>query len=257
MSQKLPVSAIALIGVNCIPLLGVIFAKWSVFNIVILYWMETVVIGFITVLRILTAKGTMSGVLSRMAQARRNQDLSPETERRLEQLGGSLGGGLKFFMVPFFCVHFGIFMSVHLMFIVSILGAGDGGVMVSGSPLRAFSGVLESAGLWLVLSVIAFLVSHLFSFFMNYIGKGENLKTTPPEQMMRPYGRVVVMHIAIILGSFAALALNEPLGVLLVLVVGKTIIDLKLHLKDHRKAQEKADERGAVLDLGAPPTGPA
>ena len=43
-----------LILVNLLPILGVIYANWSVFEIVALYWFENVVIGGVNALKILT-----------------------------------------------------------------------------------------------------------------------------------------------------------------------------------------------------------
>jgi hypothetical protein len=48
--------------------------------------------------------------------------------------------------------------------------------------------------------------------------------------MFQPYGRIVVLHIAILLGAFAVLALGSNIGVLLILIVGKTALDLGFHV---------------------------
>ncbi len=46
--------------------------------------------------------------------------------------------------------------------------------------------------------------------------------------MGQPYSRVIVMHIAIIAGGFITMSLGSLVGVLIIL---KTIIDIKLHLR--------------------------
>jgi hypothetical protein len=51
--------------------------------------------------------------------------------------------------------------------------------------------------------------------------------------MVAPYSRVVVLHVAIILGGIAAMALGSPLWALLVLVALKVALDLKAHVKEH------------------------
>ena len=45
------------------------------------------------------------------------------------------------------------------------------------------------------------------------------------------------MHVAIIAGAFLTMALGSPLGVLAVLIVLKTAIDVKLHLWEHKKTK--------------------
>lgn len=47
---RLKLSAGALIGSNLIPLLGVIFLGWSVYFIMILFWLENIIIGGILVM---------------------------------------------------------------------------------------------------------------------------------------------------------------------------------------------------------------
>ena len=58
-----------------------------------------------------------------------------------------------------------------------------------------------------------------------------------PDLMQAPYPRIVVLHMAIVLGAFATIALGSPLLLLVILIVGKTLLDLKLHLKEHKAAE--------------------
>lgn len=60
-------------------------------------------------------------------------------------------------MVPFFCLHYGMFTAVHGVFV--------------------------------------------FSFFWNFVHRCEYLRAGLQEQMLRPYGRVVVLHLAIACGQ--------------------------------------------------------
>jgi hypothetical protein len=52
--------------------------------------------------------------------------------------------------------------------------------------------------------------------------------------MTQPYGRLVIMHLTILLGAFVSIFLGTPVGSLLVLIVGKTALDLAFHLRQHR-----------------------
>ena len=79
----------------------------------------------------------------------------------------------------------------------------------------------------------ALFLSHGASFFLNYLGKREYLTTSPIRQMFAPYGRVVVLHLTILIGAFAVAILGAPIGALVVLVVLKTAFDLRLHLRQH------------------------
>jgi hypothetical protein len=74
------------------------------------------------------------------------------------------------------------------------------------------------------------------SFWSNYIGGREYLALSPAAVMMQPYGRLVILHVTIIVGAFVSIFLGTPLGSLLVLIVLKTALDLGLHLRQHQPA---------------------
>jgi len=80
----------------------------------------------------------------------------------------------------------------------------------------------------------ALVVSHLFSFFWNYLYRGEYRRVSLPILMFSPYARVVVLHVTILVGGFGAMALGSPLWALIILLGLKIGIDLAAHLKEHR-----------------------
>lgn len=208
---------------NLIPVAGVLLWGWSVFEIVALYWFENVVIGAVNILKMATAAGDTNG-----------SQHSPEMPDYL-RAPGIAKHGAKLFLIPFFSFHYGMFCLVHGIFVFTLLGGKGGGFMHSG-PFSGMGGmigrVFESGG---ILFVIAIIASHLFSFGWNFIGKGEYRRASLGEVMMAPYGRIVVLHIAILFGAFVITALGSPVLLLLLLIMGKIILDAKLHLRSHRK----------------------
>ncbi len=103
--------------------------------------------------------------------------------------------------------------------------------------------------------VVGLAISHGVSFWMNYLGRGEYKTLSPADVMTQPYGRLVIMHMTILLGAFVSIFLGTPLGSLLVLVVLKTALDLAFHLRQHRDVAAgtepiRADGPGIDLDLG-------
>ena len=81
-----------------------------------------------------------------------------------------------------------------------------------------------------------FMASHGVSFVHNFLIKGEYASTNPQKLMAQPYARIVVMHIAILAGCFLAAAFKSPLPILIVLIALKTVLDVKLHLREHKLA---------------------
>ena len=50
-------AVVALIVANAIPLFGVLFLGWNVWNILIMYWLENGIVGVFNVLKMLRAEG--------------------------------------------------------------------------------------------------------------------------------------------------------------------------------------------------------
>ncbi len=204
------VSLLSLVVVNLLPLLGVLFFNWDVAALVVLYWSENLVLGFFTILKMLV-KSPLAG------------------------LGSSL----------FFTIHYGGFCAVHGLFILVMLVSED----INPFPedpwpvflvfpqllLNVVRLVLEQAPPEWLLAFCALFVSHGISFFVNFMRGPEREQLTQRQLMGAPYGRIVVLHIAIIFGGFAVMALGQPLLMLVVLVLLKLGLDIKLHLREHRR----------------------
>ena len=254
--SKRGTSAYTLIAVNLLPLFGVFFLGWKAFDVVFLYWMENVILGGINLLKILTCMPDPK-LLAESIQEKirsltdRGADITGEQREEQEKFLASLQNGTgmlqasKLFFAPFFTVHYGGFCFVHGIFVCAILG--------SGGPLQGgFASPFDIANLAfgntsLMLGALALGASHLVSYFTNFIGRGEYRRSAPMLLMMEPYGRVIVLHIAIVFSGFFAVVLGSPIWLLILLVCGKTFLDLQLHLREHKQK----DESKSPLDLGA------
>lgn len=133
--------------------------------------------------------------------------------------------------IIFFTVHYSGFMGGHIAFIFALFWP---------ATVR-FSTVL--------LGVLALAVSHGVSFVVNFIGQREYERVSLSEQMVAPYGRIVVMHITIMLSAFLLSLLGSPRITLVLLVLLKIAIDLFAHSKEHRKLGTYA----VVASRSAPP----
>ena len=196
-------SAILLIAANLLPVYGVLFLDWQVFPVLLLFWMENVVVGVLNVFKMLLA--------------------SPSRP---------VGWVAKAFMVPFFCFHYGMFTLVHGVFVFGLFG----GYFTSGAGLpdgTALSRAVGEFGLgW---ALLALCLSHVASFVINYLGKGEFRQASLSRLMQQPYGRVVLLHVTIVIGGFLVMMLGSPVFALLLLVSLKGFIDLLAHIREHRR----------------------
>ncbi len=232
--------ALILIGANLIPLAGVLFWDWSLFQVVALYWLENVMLGALNLLRMLLSSPGREAFAAMQVKGRPAPALPMD-----DKAARTANNVMKCFLMPFFTVHYGIFCFVHGMFVFVLLGkdkgAGHGG-MFSGLPALVEKAAAEG-GLW---AVAALAGSHLFSFVYHFLIGGEYRRTSAPLLMMAPYGRIVVLHIAILFGAFAIMALGSPIFLLILLVAGKTILDLTMHLRSHRG---EASKKAGIPDL--------
>lgn len=130
----------------------------------------------------------------------------------------------------FFVAHYGAFMSVHFLFIYMLFVKG---------PQDTSGGDLEEVGkmffaLWPALA--ALFVSHGISFFQNFIGRREYAGRTIKRQMSEPYSRIVAMHLVLIFGGGLVLALGSPTPVLLLVIAGKIVFDVRAHLRERSRS---------------------
>jgi hypothetical protein len=229
---KFTLPVIALVAVNILPLIGVIWLDWDAMVIILLYWCENIVLGVYNILK--------------MA-------LLP-VDHPIEHAGKAFGA-------LFFSIHFGGFCAVHGVFLLVFLNMKNGdvasGVMDGVFPdgtwlgplvfLQLLFGVVSSLwkchpdGMgWLVLCLF---ISHGISFVQNYILKKEYKSMNMQKLMNQPYKRIVILHLAIIAGAAPIMALGSPVFLLMLLVAGKIWLDIWLHLKEHK-------EKGSSLDAG-------
>ncbi|HET8784713.1 MAG TPA: DUF6498-containing protein [Candidatus Limnocylindrales bacterium] len=200
-------AVVALIVANAIPLIGVLAFGWSVWNILVIYWLENGIVGVINVLKMSTATG--DGAAPGMTVMVNGKPASSMTKAGL---------------IPFFIVHYGIFWFVHGIFVLT---------------LPAFFSLASDSGMTLDLGPVLFAaaalaISHGLSFWWNFLHGGEYRRTTVAGLMFAPYRRLVALHLTIIFGAMAVMFSGAPAAAVAVLVAIKTVIDLALHLAEHR-----------------------
>jgi hypothetical protein len=238
-SASHPLALLALVASNLIPVVGVVFFGWDLLAILLLYWAENGVIGVFNLLKMLTA--AQDGFLASLPA--------------------------KLFVMPFFTFHYGMFWSIHGVFVMTLFGndsllqadctrqgssfscqmpstntttTGDApmGDASMGGGLWDFLALDEvvvqgwlEAGVGVAL--LGLIISHGVSFVSNYLWQGEFLRTNARALMRQPYSRVIILHVTIVLGSFLVMALGQPIMALLLLVTLKTGVDIAAHLREH------------------------
>ena len=204
---RIPVvmSLTALILVNVVPLAGVLWFGWRMFDVLMLFWMESVVIGVINLLRMavrLFGAGELKGLV----------------------------------LIPFFTVHYFGFCAAHGLILV----------LVFGPPGLSPAQILGASGFFEIIrqllseptlrwGLIAIAASHLFSFLANFLWAGEWRRTGIDVLMGAPYGRIMLMHVVLVIGAAIFMAIGQPIYALALLVALKILADASAHLRERRK----------------------
>ena len=195
------ISIYSLLISNILPLVGVFFFHWDIFSLLFLYWFETTIIGILNVIKIIYST------------------------RYHKMIRG-------YFLVPFFCFHFGGFLFGHLfllLFFFSPMGLfGDNTINFYQTPQ-----IISSVSFQVLFSILALAFSHILSFIKNYLGEKEYIFFPPDKQMGRPYQRVIIMHLTILFGGIYLMSYGSSFFGIILLIVLKTFFDLRSHLKSH------------------------
>ena len=194
------VSIVLLIAANLLPLVGVLLWDWDVFFLLLLFWCENVIIGLFGIARLVVA-GT--------------------TENTFEGL----------FLPIFFLLHYGGFMFGHFMVLFGLYSNNIGGD-VPVVPADYYRLVVENLS-WV--AILALFVSHGWSFIENFMGNQEHDNLTPNQAMALPYRRMMITHIALLLGGFFLMEKGQPLAGLVLLILMKIGLDLTFHRREHKR----------------------
>ena len=144
------------------PFIGIAFFDWSLFNFLFLYWLESAVIGFYFILKMIRA-----------AKFR----------------GGSYGAMLVAQSI-FFVFHFGGFMAGHLFFIY----------FVSQQYQTAFNFTWTGL-IFLLFNIVSLFISHGISYRDNFIKGREYERLVGFLLFEGPYSRLFVMQLVVIIGA--------------------------------------------------------
>lgn len=207
-----PLSWVSL-AVDLMPIIAVIVFGWGATPLVALYWLENLVIGVFTILRML---GTIAA--------------------NAANLFGAL------FVVPFFTVHYGGFCYGHGVFLAVFSGKDD-----FPSPDGLVRWALSTAPemIWFVAAIAG--VSLLYYVF-DFFGRGEFRRTSLDGEMAAPYGRIITLHVAIILGAGIAFGLGQPmLGVVLLIFI-RVVFGIYLTVRRRRKRDALVEAKASVVE---------
>ncbi|MEM9667789.1 MAG: DUF6498-containing protein [Pseudomonadota bacterium] len=183
--------AIGTLIVNLIPIFAVVVLGWRAVPLVFLYWLENLVLGLVTLARMTATAGK----------------------------DGPAGLSIMAVTGPFFIAHYGMFCFVHGVFLATFATFnGDAGPGDFFSPIAVLNAALTSgSGMGIFIGLIALWQAAVFA--IDYIGSGQYRRTDVQKEMMAPYGHIIVLHVALILGGGLLMIFGEPMVGVLALIL--------------------------------------
>ncbi len=209
-----PVSWAAL-GIDLIPVFAVLTLGWGAVALVMLYWLENLVLGLVTLARMFAtgARGGVAGV------------------------SGTL------FLAAFFTFHYGMFCFVHGEFLNMFAAMSEPEHFSTDfhGPLALVNSALSAAPR-MTFFVGLILAWQIFLFLWDFIRRGEFKESGPHQEMFKPYGRIIVLHFAIFAGAAAMVWLGQPMWGVLGLIVLRAVWGVVLSVNRRLRLDRVSDE---------------
>lgn len=205
--RKLTQGDIVLIIANLVPIYGVWFLNWSAVEAFIVYALETLMIGVLTVLKMLVV------TMFRKKDTWHNQGSSSQVS------------GL--FFILFFIAHFGIFALVQTTIFSQSAGITPPGKGMMHFFFHWYEYITKDVGIMLM----SLGVGHLAKNFIPFVATGEYKTISMMNLMFQPYGRIFIQQFTVILGSmFLSFGLGKAF--ILIFVVAKIFFDVFVNFED-------------------------
>ena len=212
-------SRLALIAANLVPLVGVIFLDWDLLSILLLYWLETLLVFGLALMRAIKHSG-----------------------------GAALGVSVLYLLV--FVVLSAAHMTV-LVVLAEAVGQTDGSVpnlnQAADAPLFSALKMIYLGGLeWiarerpelLLYALPAQVLSQLIGCWPGPTLAADRTLVSAQAILRQALGRVVILHMALLLGSvvIAAMQARDLLPILALLILFKLGFDVRGHWQAERTA---------------------
>jgi hypothetical protein len=195
-------STISLVLVNIITIFFAIIEKWSLVTLLIIYWNQSLIIGFFTIIRIIKLKRFTTNFY------------------KINGVPAEIDSKTKFRVTKDFISMYGI---IHLIYFYLIYSLDKSFLNNSLLHLNFLIIILES---------IVFFINHLYSFIHNSIKEKDKIKDLG-DILAVPYLRILPMHIVLFIGSLIIAITSNSIYTLSLFLILKTFMDVLTHIGEH------------------------
>jgi len=210
-----------LIAVNLINILMAIIFKWNIYNVMLVYWFQSVSIGIFTFYKLYSYP---------IEQIKKEMDDDKPLE--VNDLAVTNPRAAKIMIAGFFAMHYGLF---HLVYIIFIVGFASS----EGFPLDLVGGLIGA---------LLFFANHLYSYLFyrdednmaeasDYVEHQSETGFSIADIFSKPYTRIIPIHLTIMAGGVIShLVTGGPFQNIIILLIFmglKTVMDVVAHKKKH------------------------
>lgn len=214
----------------------IVIGRLSATEFVIVYALETIVIGIFHAIKMLT--------ITFFSDSMKNDK------------GKGIG------LTLFFLVHYGFFVFIQTTFFFVFLSMGDDRISDS-LGVSNFLNVLQFEGVQIAL--VLMIISHAFKFWFNFYKNKRYQEVELALYMFQPYVRIIIQQFVAIIPGFFIILGNGGYAVAVVLILIRTIVDIFLSqikndermfqkavnffMKDYKKNNDKRLEEEKVIQF--------
>jgi hypothetical protein len=200
LKKKLTIQDYIIILANLIPIYGVWFMGWSAKEAFVIYALETIILGLMTVIKLLIAT------------------LYRGTDKWYNKASVQQVSGL--FFILFFVMHYGLFVAVQTSLLSSSAGFDKGNGFFH--FFFHWYEYIDNNNAWML---AGFVVSYLATDLLPFLARGQ-YRTVPMMLLMfQPYGRIFIQQVIVIIGSMF-LTLGADKGFIVVFAAVKIFFEV-------------------------------
>lgn len=211
-----------LIAANILPVIGVLAWGWSPIEVFIVYCLETIIIGILTLVKM--------GIVT----ITRNQE-SWQTAG-----GKSVKPGLA--LMIFFIFHYGMFVAIQMGLFFSVSGIASKANIGFFNFFYKWPSLLNKDAL---IMLIAFFFCYGFKMLVDFIFTGKYKTATLAGLMFEPYIRIFIQQFTVILGS---IFLTFGAGKIFIIIFAMIKIAFELFIDYGKIINEEKLEQGFQSD---------
>lgn len=191
---------------NLIPLIGALLFGWDLPSIVVMYWIETGVVGLVNVLRIRKS----------MALGPASGGVGGSVERPI--LRASSAG--SWLLAAIWLLGYGTFWAILGPFVIQIANGG----FYRGASQTGWSGASADVIVWGTVSLIG---GQAVAYILDYVIGRRYLTVTSLELLRDPFVRILVILATIAAGGVGSAVVGLPVGFLAAMVIAKTLVEIR------------------------------